>query len=127
MPAVVGARQHAAGHVGQQIFAHRPPVAEATAAVFRLVIGPVVDVGPAQRAGIKAVVLLSLGLQSAPSSWVCSLTLTSYPPAGKQPGLLFHRVEVAVQLVLLALTLAEPVIEPKVKLPPALAFCCTAS
>ncbi len=102
MPAVVGARQHAAGHVGQQVFAHRPAGAEAAAAVRRAVVRLVVNVLPAQRAGIEAVLLfVRLACNNGAVELGVFFDLDVIPAlAGKQPGLLFHRVEVAVQLVL---------------------------
>ncbi len=102
MPAVVGTRQHATGHVGQQILAHRPAGAEAAAAMRCAVVRLVVDVGPAQRAGIKAVVLfVRLACNHSAVELGVFFDLDVIPAlARKQPGLLFHRVEVAVQLVL---------------------------
>ncbi len=102
MPAVVGARQHAAGHVGQQVFAHRPAGAEAAAAMRCAVVRLVVDVRPAQRAGIEAVLLfVRLACNNGAVELGVFFDLDVIPAlAGKQPGLLFYRVEVAVQLVL---------------------------
>ncbi|CUY18046.1 Uncharacterised protein [Serratia marcescens] len=102
VPAVVGARQHAAGRVGQQILAHRPAGAEAAAAVRCAVVRLVVDVRPAQRAGIEAVFLLvSLACNHSAVELGVFFDLDVIPAlAGKQPGLLFYRVEVAVQFVL---------------------------
>ncbi len=102
VPAVVGARQHTAGRVGQQLFAHRPAGAEAAAAVRRAVVRLVVNVLPTQRAGIEAVVLfLCLACNDGAVKLGMFFDLDVIPAfAGKQPGRLFYRVEVAVQLVL---------------------------
>lgn len=51
VPTVVGDRQHATGRVGQQVFADCSASAEAVTTVIGGVIGLVMDITPAQRAG----------------------------------------------------------------------------
>ena len=101
MAAVVGARQHAAGHIGQQVLADRAAGAEAAAAVRGAVIRLVVDVAPAQRAGIKAVLvaLRRAGYYRAVELGVLFDGDVIAAFARKQPGLLFDAVKVAFEPV----------------------------
>ncbi|EZI32703.1 hypothetical protein BW31_03053 [Pantoea agglomerans] len=80
---------------------------------------------PVSRRFLSAV---AVELMTAPFSWVCSPAVTSKPPfPAKMPVCSATLCQLLCILSWLRLTLAEPVIEPKVKLPPALAFCCLLS
>ncbi|CUI31748.1 Uncharacterised protein [Achromobacter xylosoxidans] len=102
MPPVIGAGQHAAGRIGQQVLAHRPAGSHRTAAVPRLEVRPVVDVAPTQRAGIQQV-LVRAGRacdHRAIQLGVMAHVDVVAAPAREQARLLLDRIEVAAQFVL---------------------------
>ena len=96
----------------------------------RAVVRPVVDVGPAQRAGIEAVLIFvgRAGNDGAIKLGVCSLTLTSYPPLpANSPVCSFTESKLLCSLSLLALKFAEPLPAPIGTLIPPLIWVCSAS
>nr|WP_281221311.1 hypothetical protein [Raoultella planticola] len=102
MSFVVPAGQQAVGHVPRKLAADTAAAAEADALVLSFKIGAVVDIAPAQRAGIEAVVICG---SSAANHCAIQLRMLAHGDvipafAGKDARLLHHRVVVAVHLVL---------------------------
>ena len=99
---VVPAGQPAVGHVPGELAADAAAAAEADALVFGFKIGAVVDIAPAQRAGVEAVLVRRRRRANH-----CAIQLRMFTHgdviaafAGKDAGLLHHRIVVAVHLVL---------------------------
>jgi len=102
MSFVVPAGQQAVGHVPGELAADAAAAAEADALVLSFKIGPVVDIAPAQCAGVEAVLVCRRRRANH-----CAIQLRMFTHgdviaafAGKDAGLLHHRIVIAVHLVL---------------------------
>ena len=102
MSFVVPAGQQAVGHVPRKLAADTAAAAEADALVLSFKIGAVVDIAPAQRAGVEAVLVCRRRRANHCAIQLRMFTHGDVIPAfaGKDAGLLHHRVVVAVHLVL---------------------------
>ena len=99
---VVPVGQQAVGHVPGELAADAAAAAEPDALVLGFKIGPVVDIAPAQRAGVEAVFICSRRRANHRTIQLGMFTHGDVIPAfaGKDARLLHHRVVVAVHLVL---------------------------
>ena len=102
MSFVVLAGQQAVGHVPRKLAADAAAAAEADALVFGFKIGAVVDVAPAQRAGVESVFICGGSAANhraiQPGMLADGDVIAAF--AGKDARLLHYRIVVAVHLVL---------------------------
>lgn len=99
---VVPAGQQAVGHVPGELAADAAAAAEPDALVLGFKIGAVVDIAPAQRAGVEAVLVRRRRRANHRAIQLGMLADGDVIPAfaGKDAGLLHHGIVVAVHLVL---------------------------